>query len=59
MSAPNVTVAPDCTPVECSRIVSEKNIRRLPVCVGSTPVGIVSDTDIFAAVEESGWGNPA
>ena len=39
--------------------LSEKNIRRLPVFVGNTPVGIVSDTDIFAAVEESGWGNPA
>ena len=59
MTAPLTTVAPDCTLVECSRIMSEKNIRRLPVFDGSTPVGIVSDTDIFAAVEESGWGNPA
>lgn len=59
MTGPLTTAAPDYTLVECSRIMSEKNIRRLPVFVGSTPVGIVSDTDIFAAVEESGWGNPA
>ena len=59
MTAPLTAVAPDCTLVECSRIMSEKNIRRLPVFDGGTPVGIVSDTDIFAAVEESGWGNPA
>jgi CBS domain-containing protein len=35
--------------------MTRKKIRRLPVKEGDDIVGIVSDTDIFAAVEERGW----
>lgn len=54
-SAPLTTVSPE-TPIgECSEIMTRRNIRRLPVRDGDDIIGIVSDTDIFAAVEERGW----
>jgi isocitrate dehydrogenase len=54
-SAPLRTVSPHASLSECSEIMTLKNIRRLPVKDGDDIVGIVSDTDIFAAVEERGW----
>ena len=40
---------------ECSDLMTRKKIRRLLVKDGEEIVGIVSDTDIFAAVEVRGW----
>ncbi len=56
MTAPVITVSPDTGLREASLIMIENNIRRLPVEADGQIVGIVSDTDIFAAVEERGWG---
>jgi ribulose-phosphate 3-epimerase len=57
MSAPVITVAPGTELHECSIVMIENNIRRLPVESDGDIVGIISDTDIFAAVEQSGWGH--
>lgn len=56
MSKPVLTVPPHCTLQECSRLMARAGVRRLPVFRDGEPVGIVSDTDLFAAVEEAGWG---
>lgn len=56
MTAPVITVAPDCPLRECSALMTRSGIRRVPVAQGGEIIGIVSDTDIFQAVEERGWG---
>ena len=56
MSAPLITVSPDTTIRQCSIIMLDANIRRAAVMKDGRLVGIVSDTDIFQAVEERGWG---
>lgn len=56
MSAPLMTVSPDTELHECSVKMIEHNVRRLPVEADGQIVGIISDTDVFAAVEQLGWG---
>lgn len=56
MSKPVISVPPGSTLRECSLLMARAGVRRLPVFEEGLPVGIVSDTDIFAAVEEIGWG---
>jgi isocitrate dehydrogenase len=56
MSAPLVIVSPDTTIRQCSIIMLDANIRRAVVMKDGKLAGIVSDTDIFQAVEERGWG---
>lgn len=56
MSSPVITIPPSTTLRECSALMLEKDIRRILVARGTEILGIVSDTDIFAAVEERGWG---
>jgi ribulose-phosphate 3-epimerase len=56
MTTPLITVTPDTELHDCSVIMIENNIRRLPVEADGNIVGIISDTDIFAAVEQGGWG---
>ena len=56
MSSPVITVPPSTPLRECSALMLEKDIRRMLVAQGGEIIGIVSDTDIFAAVEERGWG---
>jgi len=56
MSGPIITAKPEWTLKECSRVMQEKRIHHLPVADESdTLVGLISATDIFAAVEETGW----
>lgn len=56
MSGPIITAKPEWTLKECSRVMQEKHIHHLPVADDSgTLVGLISATDIFAAVEETGW----
>lgn len=56
MSGPIVTASPDWSLKECSRVMQEKHIHHLPVADESgTLVGLISATDIFMAVEETGW----
>ncbi len=54
-SSPIISVAPETSINECSRLMIERNIRRLPVEEGGEIIGVVRDTDIFQAVEERGW----
>ena len=56
MSSPVITVPPSTSLRECSALMLAKDIRRILVAKGTEIVGIVSDTDIFSAVEERGWG---
>jgi isocitrate dehydrogenase len=51
-----ITVPPDCPLRDAAALLMEKGIRRVLVRRGREIIGIVSDTDIFRAVEESGWG---
>ena len=56
MSGPLVMARPEWTLKECSRVMQEKRIHHLPVAdEGGTLVGLISATDIFMAVEETGW----
>ncbi|MFQ5594195.1 MAG: cyclic nucleotide-binding/CBS domain-containing protein [Anaerolineae bacterium] len=56
MTTPLITVSPDTEIHDCSVVMIENNIRRLPIEADGLIVGIISDTDIFAAVEQGGWG---
>lgn len=56
MSAPLITVLPDTELHVCSKKMLEHNVRRLPVEADGELIGLISDTDIFAAVEQRGWG---
>lgn len=51
-----ITVPPDYPLADTAKLMTEKGIRRVLVRQGGRIIGIVSDTDIFRAVEESGWG---
>ncbi len=54
-SKPLVTVAVDMTLHECAEKMSNSNIRRCAVTdKDQEPIGIISDTDIFASVEQFG-----
>jgi len=56
MTSPLIAVSPDTSIRQCSIIMLDANIRRAVVMKDGKLVGIVSDTDIFQAVEERGWG---
>ena len=56
MTSPLIAVSPDTSIRQCSIIMLDANIRRAVVMKDAKLVGIVSDTDIFQAVEERGWG---
>jgi CBS domain-containing protein len=56
MSGPLITARPEWTLKECSQVMQENRIHHLPVADESGAlVGLISATDIFIAVEESGW----
>jgi len=55
-SRPLITAPADASLRAVSLLLSENNIRRLVVEARDTPVGVVSDTDLFDNVEEFGWG---
>jgi len=56
MSGPIVTGNPDWTLMECSQLMQEKRIHHLPIADESGAlIGLISATDIFMAVEETGW----
>lgn len=56
-SRPLLTVPADASLRAISLTLSENNIRRVVVEAKNTPVGVVSDTDLFEVVEEFGWGS--
>ena len=56
MSGPIVTGKPDWSLMECSQVMQEHKIHHLPITDESgTLIGLISATDIFMAVEETGW----
>lgn len=50
MHEPAVTIAPDATLTEATRLMLEHKIGSLPVVEGHTLIGIVTETDILRAV---------
>jgi len=60
MSGPIITAHADWTLRDCSKVMQQHKIHHLPVAdEEGTLVGLISATDIFMAVEESGWGPSA
>ena len=56
MSGPLVLARPGWTLRECSQAMQENKIHHLPVADDQDIlIGLISATDIFMAVEESGW----
>src|SRR5512133_2743715 len=55
MSAPVVTGSPDWTLKDASTLMQKHKFHHLPIAEDGVLVGIISDTDIFMAVEEIGW----
>ncbi len=56
MSGPIITANIDWTLKECSLVMQKHHIHHLPVAdEDDALVGMISATDIFMAVEESGW----
>ncbi|MES1927872.1 isocitrate dehydrogenase, NADP-dependent [Salinisphaera dokdonensis CL-ES53] len=55
-SRPVVTVSPDTQLREAANVIAEKNISRLLVAgKDGELLGITTETDIFGAIEQSGW----
>jgi CBS domain-containing protein len=58
MTAPVFTARPNWTLQKASRKMQQYNIHHVPVAdADGTLIGIISVTDIFMAVEETGWGH--
>ena len=56
MTGPIVTGKPEWTLKECSQMMQEHGFHHLPIAdEHGTLIGMISATDIFMAVEESGW----
>ena len=56
MSGPIITGSPEWTLKECSQLMQEHKFHHLPIAdEHGTLIGMISATDIFMAVEESGW----
>ncbi len=56
MSGPLITGSPDWTLMECSQVMQQHRFHHLPIADESGAlIGLISDTDIFMAVEETGW----
>ena len=51
MSKPIVTIPPECSLKDCAHLMSQRDVRRLPVFDGRRVIGIVSSTDIFDVTE--------
>ncbi|SRR5581483_3411179 len=56
MSGPIITGKPEWTLMECSQVMEKNKFHHLPIAdEHGTLIGLISATDIFVAVEESGW----
>ncbi len=56
MTTPLATAQPEWSLKECSVCMEDLGVHHLPVV---DQRGMISATDIFMAVEESGWGRPS
>ena len=60
MSSSIIIGNPDWTLKECSQIMQENKFHHLPIAdANGALIGMISATDIFMAVEESGWEDSA
>lgn len=60
MSGPIITGSADWTLMECSQVMQENKFHHLPIAdEQGVLIGMISATDIFTAVEESGWEDPS
>jgi CBS domain-containing protein len=60
MSGPVITANPEWTLKECSEIMQKNHFHHMPVAdENGALIGMISATDIFTAVEESGWDEQA
>lgn len=58
MTAPVIIAKPEWTLKECSGKMAEQNFHHMPVMGEQGElIGLISDTDIFIAAEEIGWGS--
>ncbi len=56
VSRPVLTAKPEWTLKDCSEIMQEHHIHHMPVTdKDDSLIGMISATDIFIAVEETGW----
>jgi CBS domain-containing protein len=56
MSGPVITAEPDWTLKECSETMQKNRFHHMPVAdKNGELIGMISATDIFMAVEETGW----
>ena len=56
MSVPVITAEPDWTLKECSEVMQKHHFHHMPVAdKNGELIGMISATDIFMAVEETGW----
>jgi CBS domain-containing protein len=56
MSGQLILARPEWTLMECSQVMQKNHIHHLPVAdAGGALIGLISATDIFMAVEETGW----
>ncbi len=51
MTKPLITVSKGLSLENCARLMRMSNVRRLPVFDGQKVIGVVSNTDIFDAIE--------
>ena len=54
-SSPLMRVPPDASLQDCAERMLKHNVRRVVIGEHGTPIGIVSDTDIFRTVARFGW----
>jgi CBS domain-containing protein len=60
MTTPLATAQPDWSLKQCSVCMKDVGVHHLPVIdQRGMIVGMISATDIFMAVEETGWGRPS
>jgi isocitrate dehydrogenase len=56
-SRPLVCIPADALLPMVSKTMAQNNVRRVVVEANGSPIGIVSETDLFQIVEEFGWGS--
>ncbi|HUP92191.1 MAG TPA: CBS domain-containing protein [Solimonas sp.] len=56
-SRPVESVPAETSILDASKVLSERNFSRLTVAQGGKIIGIVTETDIFKAVEKFGWAS--
>jgi isocitrate dehydrogenase len=56
MNSPLIMVSPETSLWECTARMAGSGMSLVSVVQGGSIIGVVSETDIFMAIEERGWG---